>query len=127
MYMSTSPHSIGLQQTLQHAHEEMRAHGLRHLPVLHGGTLVGLVSERDLHVIESLKDVDPTRVTVEDAMSSAVYAVSPDAPLDEVVATMAEKKYGCAVIMQNHHVVGMLTTVDVCRALSELLHGRLAK
>jgi acetoin utilization protein AcuB len=124
-FMTTSPHSIGKDQTLARAHAVMREHSIRHLPVLDGGALVGLLSLRDAHLIETLKDVDAKTVTVEEAMSSVVYAVSPDAPLDEVASTMAEHKYGCAVIMQNHHVVGVFTTVDVCRALAELLHGRL--
>lgn len=105
----------------------MRDHQFRHLPVLNGGVLVGMLTDRDLHLIETLRDVDPQRVIVEEAMSSNPYAVAPDAPLDEVVAEMAERKYGSAVVMQNNKVVGVLTTVDVCRALAELLRGRLAK
>lgn len=126
-YMSTSPHSIGVEQTLAKAHAMMREHGIRHLPVLHGNKLMGLVTERDLRLVESLKDVDPTKVTVEEAMSSAVYSVAPDQPIDEVVATMAERKYGSAIVMQNEKVVGIFTTVDVCRAFAELLNTRLAK
>ena len=126
-YMTTSPHSIGLEQTLARAHAVMREHGIRHLPVLHGQKLMGLVTERDLRLVESLPDVDPTKVSVEEAMSTVVYSVGPDQPLDEVVAMMAEHKYGSAVVMQNGKVVGIFTTVDVCRALAELLHSRLAK
>jgi acetoin utilization protein AcuB len=63
---------------------------------------------------------------VEQAMSSDVYSVSPDAPLDEVVGEMGQRKYGSAVVMQHEKVVGMFTTTDVCRAFSELLHSRLA-
>jgi len=126
-YMSTFPHSIGVDQSMAHAHSVMRAHGVRHLPVLEGGKLVGLVSERDLHLIETLKDVDPDEVSVEEAMSTDLYVVSPDAPLDEVTDAMAEKKYGSAIVMQNGHLVGIFTTVDLCRAMSALLHGRLAK
>jgi CBS domain-containing protein len=78
-------------------------------------------------LVETLRDVDPEKVTVEDAMSADPYTVAPDAPLDEVVQAMAEHKYGAAIVTQNHHVVGILSTVDVCRALHDLLHGRLAK
>ena len=81
---------------------------------------------RDLQLVESLIGVDPTKEKVEDVMSTVVYSVSPDAPLDQVVATMAEHKYGSAVVMQNEKVVGIFTTVDVCRAFAELLHTRLA-
>lgn len=126
-YMSMNPHTLGIDQTLAHAHEVMRTHRVRHLPILDGGSLVGLLSIRDLQLIEGLRDVNPEEVSVEEAMSSEVYAVSPDTPLDEVVESMAENKYGCAVVMQNHHVVGVFTTVDACSALAELLHGRLAR
>lgn len=126
-YMTTAPHSIGSDQSLAQAHAFLRQHQVRHLPVLRGGVLVGLLTDRDLSLIETLADVDPKRLTVDEAMTSDVYAVAPDAPLDEVAATMSEKKYGCAVVMQNNKVVGIFTTVDACRALAELLHTRLAK
>lgn len=126
-HMTTSPHAIGLDQPLTVAHSIMKQHQIRHLPVLNGGALVGMLTERDLGLIEALRDVDPSKVTVEDAMSTTVYSVKPETPLDEVVNTMAEHKYGSAVVMQNNHVVGIFTTVDVCRTLAELLHTRLAK
>jgi acetoin utilization protein AcuB len=126
-FMTTQPHSIGKEQTMSAAHRMMREHGFRHLPVLAGGRLVGLLSDRDLNLIETLRDVDPDKVRVEDAMTNEPYAVSPETPLDEVVATMAEHKYGCAVVLQNKNLVGIFTTVDACRALAEMLTGRLAK
>lgn len=126
-HMTTSPHSIGVDQPLSRAHDFMREHSIRHLPVLDAGKLVGMLTDRDLHLVEALEGVDPTKVRVEEAMSSTVYSVAPDQPLDEVVSTMAEHKYGSAVIMQNAKVVGIFTTVDVCRTLAELLHTRLAK
>lgn len=126
-FMTTSPHSIGVEQPLSVAHTMMRDHHIRHLPVLHGGKLLGMLTERDLRLVESLAGVDPTKVKVEDAMSTVVYSVQPDAPLDEVVATMGEHKYGSVVVMQNEKVVGIFTTVDVCRAFADLLHTRLAK
>ena len=126
-YMTTSPHSIGADQTLARAHHMMREYGIRHLPVLTGGKLVGLLTERDLRLVESLKDVDPQQVKVDDAMASSVYSVGPDTPLDEVVETMGTHKYGSAVVMQNGKVVGIFTTVDLCRAFAELLRGRLSR
>ena len=126
-YMTTQPHSIGRDQTMSVAHAMMREHRFRHLPVLTGGKLVGLLSDRDLNLLETLGDVDPQTVTVQDAMSPEPYTVTPDSPLDEVVATMAKEKYGCAVVMQNNKLVGIFTTVDACEAFAELLHTRLAK
>ena len=124
-YMTTSPFSIGQEQTLAQAHRLMREHTIRHLPVLHGGKLVGVISDRDLSLIETLRDVDPEKVLVEEAMTSSVYAISPKALLDEVVGEMAEHKYGSAVVMDHDKVVGMFTTIDAMRAFSELLSTRL--
>jgi acetoin utilization protein AcuB len=126
-YMTTSPHTIGEDQPMALAHRMMREHHVRHLPVLREAKIVGLVSDRDLNMVESLQDVDPRKVLVSEAMSQDPYVVSPDAPLDEVVSMMAEKKYGSAVVSQHDKVVGIFTTVDACRAFADLLHTRLAK
>ena len=126
-YMTTSPHTIGEDQPMALAYRMMREHHVRHLPVLREAKIVGLISDRDLNMVESLQDVDPRKVLVSEAMSQDPYVVSPDAPLDEVVSMMAEKKYGSAVVTQHDKVVGIFTTVDACRAFADLLHTRLAK
>ena len=119
-YMTRAPHTIGQEQTLDVAHNVMRQHGIRHLPVLEGGKLVGLLSQRDLHLIETLRDVDPATTTVDEAMTTDVYITGPDATLDEVASQMAEHKYGSAVIVERGKVVGMFTTVDALHALTLL-------
>jgi acetoin utilization protein AcuB len=126
-YMTTSPHTVGREQSLTFAHNLMREFHIRHLPVLDGGKLLGILSERDITLVESLEGVDPSKVTVEDAMTQEPYSVHPDALLDEVVGDMATHKYGSAVVMQNEHVVGIFTTVDALKAFAELLHSRLSK
>ena len=119
-YMTRSPHTIGQEQTLEVAHSVMREHEVRHLPVLEGGKLVGLVSQRDLHLVETLQDVDPATTTVDEAMTTDVYITGPDESLDEVATQMAEHKYGSAVIVERGKVVGMFTTVDALNALAQL-------
>src|SRR5437879_4833811 len=47
-YMTPAPHTIGVEQPLAVAAALMQAHHIRHLPVLHGGKLVGILSERDV-------------------------------------------------------------------------------
>ena len=126
-YMTTTPHTIGSDQSIAKAAAIMTEHGIRHLPVLRGGQLLGVLSDRDVKLIETFRDVDATKTTVDEAMTDQPYTVAPETPLDEVVRTMAEKKYGSAVVVQNHKVVGIFTTVDACQALSELLQTRLAK
>ena len=124
-WMSTNPTTIERTATLERAHALMRAEQIRHLPVVDGAQLVGVVSQRDLHLIETLGGVDVREVRVEEAMSSHPYVVAPNAPLDEVVAELAERKIGSAVVVQNAKVVGIFSTVDAMRAFAELMHTRL--
>lgn len=119
--MTKTPHAIGTEQSLQTAHELMRSCHIRHLPVLHGGKLIGVVSERDLRLVETLHDVDPARVRVEEAMSQDVYAVTPATPLRDVVREMATRKIGSAVVIDGTKVVGIFTTVDALETLVGML------
>lgn len=116
--MTHCPHTIGADQPLRAAHELMRRHSIRHLPVLRGSQLVGIVSQRDLHFIETLSGVDTETVPVGDAMSTELYTVGPRASLRKVAAEMADRRYGSAVVVENERVIGILTTVDGLRALS---------
>lgn len=120
-YMSAAAHSVGADQTLAVAHSMMRKYGIRHLPVLSGGRIVGVLSDRDLRFIEAFEDVDPERVKVDQAMSMDVYAVEPETPLREVAAKMAAEKFGSAVVLRGREVAGVVTTTDLCRALAEAL------
>lgn len=120
-YMTPLPHSIGRDQKLATAHKMMRELGIRHLPVLEGGKVLGILSDRDLYFVEALKDVDPNRVTVEEAMTAQPYSVSPNTLLRDVVLEMAEHKYGSAVVMDHDKLIGVLTTTDLLKAFAESL------
>jgi len=121
--MTKTPYLIGMEQSLRVAHDLMRSNRIRHLPVLHGGKLVGLLSLRDLHLVETFRDVDPETVRVEEAMSQDVYAVPPKTPLREVVTEMAERRIGSAVVVEGTQVVGVFTTVDALETLASALNA----
>jgi acetoin utilization protein AcuB len=123
-FMTPAPHTIGLAQTLATAHRLMREANIRHLPVLEGGKLVGLLSERDLDFVETSRDVDPETVSVEQAMSQAVCSVEPKDALRSVAQKMADNKYGSVVVQEHGRVLGVFTTVDALRALTTLLDAR---
>lgn len=99
----------------------MREHRIRHLPVVDGNRLVGLVSERDLHLMETLPDSDPDEVEVEQAMSDPVFAVKPTDEVAEIAQRMAERKLGSVVVMDDGGVAGIFTSVDALTALSDVL------
>jgi acetoin utilization protein AcuB len=126
-HMTVSPVVIGVGDTLSDAHRVMRERGIRHLPVLEAGRLVGVVSQRDLYIAESLSGVDPATDTVREAMSGEPYTVPPGAPLDEVAATMAERRLGSAIVVDRGAVIGVFTTVDALRALATFAGRRRAR
>jgi acetoin utilization protein AcuB len=57
--MTTTPHTIGVEQTLAKADKVMHELRVRHLPVLSGGKLIGILTDRDVKLVESLRDVNP--------------------------------------------------------------------
>jgi acetoin utilization protein AcuB len=122
--MTPCPITIGADQRVDFAHQLMREHAIRHLPVLKDGVLVGVVSQRDLYFVETLAGADPKQIAVEEAMSPDPFAVDGEASLERVAREMASRKLGCAVVMDGSDVVGLLTTTDALRALVSLLAGR---
>jgi acetoin utilization protein AcuB len=98
----------------------MREHAIRHLPVLEGGKLVGIVSQRDVHVFDRV--YGDVASTVEDAMTVDVLVAHGDDPVDSIAEQMAERRYGSAVVVgPANDVVGIFTTVDGMRVLADVL------
>lgn len=116
--MTPQPITIGRVESLATAREMMRLNDCRHLPVLEHGELVGVITRRDLYLLETIARVDLTKDMVDDAMVTDAYSVPPDAPLDEVAAEMAAQKYGCAVVIERGRVIGIFTTTDALRVLA---------
>ena len=123
-YMTASPHTAGADQTLNYAREIMREYHIRHLPVLRGGELVGILSDRDLALIEKWNDVDPRSVKIEEAMSSEIFTVSAGTRLDSVADEMSFRKIGSTVVLRDGKVAGIFTLVDACKALGDLIRAR---
>jgi acetoin utilization protein AcuB len=119
--MTRQPWTVECGATLTAAHQLMRTHQIRHLPVVDSGKLVGIVSERDLHLIETLQDSDPDEVKVEEAMTEAVYVAAPGDEVAAVVERMAAQKLGSVVVMDGDRVEGIFTSIDALQVLSNVL------
>lgn len=120
-YMTYVPRSIGFDQPIAKAQDYMRKLHIRHLPVLQGGKLIGVLTDRDINLLLSFNEVDPEKTAVDEAYTPDPYFTTPDTPLETVATEMAEKKYGCAVVMDNGHLVGIFTEVDAYKALADIL------
>ena len=117
-FMTPHPYTIGAEQPIAAAAERMREHGIRHLPVLHGGRLVGMLSDRDVRLVEVVAEAEHVRV--EDAMSPEPRCVRADAPLRTVLIDMHEHKLGSVVVTDdNDRIQGIFTATDAIRLLAE--------
>ncbi len=121
--MTAQPWTIERTATLAEAHRTMREHAVRHLPVLSEGELVGIVSQGDLHLLETISDFPLDTVSVEEAMTEHPFVVTSDMPLDDIVEIMASKKYGSAIVVGHKGIEGIFTMVDACRALAAVLRA----
>ncbi|MCG8418674.1 MAG: CBS domain-containing protein [Proteobacteria bacterium] len=117
--MTSNPHTVASDQPLAAAHQLMRTHAIRHLPVVDGGKLVGVVSMDDLHLIETLKNVELHSVPIADAMTPEPFIVVAEEPLDRVLEYMIEHKIGSAIVMgtfqsgQGNAVTPSVTTAEL--------------
>jgi acetoin utilization protein AcuB len=119
-YMTREPYSVASTETLARARTLMRNHGIRHLPVIDGGRLVGIVSDRDVHVIEAVPGLDLGLVEIARVMERPAHCWGED-PIDEVSERMAREKRDCVVVQGGHGVAGIFTATDALRALTDLV------
>jgi CBS domain-containing protein len=109
----------------------MGAQDVRHLLVVDGDRLVGVLSNRDYRKILEWTRPDGTiknvhGVTVSRIMTPAnrLVTVDPEAPLLDIARLIATRKIGCVpVVAESGRPVGILTQKDVMAALIELLEG----
>lgn len=106
----------------------MELQGIRHFPILaqraEEGTadeLVGIVSDRDLRLIGADHPKSPAGVVASDpvrvVMNSPVVTAHPDDPVEEAAVILRQTKVGALPVVENGHLVGIVTSSDMLEAL----------
>ena len=123
--MTPFPHFVEPEEPVSRALELMDRHGIRHVPVKQDDHVVGIVSERDLHWLRNpaLAGADPVLLRVQDVLVPP-YTVDLEAPLDAVLSEMAARRIGAAVVMRAGRLAGIVTLIDACQALADVLRTR---
>ncbi len=129
-WMTSNPITIGEETSLGEARWLLKAHRFRRLPVVREGTLVGLVTDRDLREAApssvDLSSPEDYRETVEATqvatiMTRDLVTVAPDDTLESAAHAMYERRIGGLPVVEAGRLVGILTETDVFRALVEIL------
>ena len=115
--MTPFPYWIDIGDTLRRARGLMVEHQIRHLPVMRGRSLIGVLSDRDLK-----RALDPTlglpsedELFVRDAYVSDPYVVDSSTALDVVLEHMAGHHLGSALVTSHGRLAGIFTATDACR------------
>ena len=119
-FMTRGPYSIGSTEDLAHAKHLMEQHRIRHLPVIDGGELVGILADCDIDVVAAVPGVDLARVEVARVMAPPLH-VWAETPIDEVSTMMAERRRDCVAVRGGHGVEGIFTATDALTALAEIV------
>jgi CBS domain-containing protein len=128
--MSRQLVTISSSERLSTAEDIMTLGGVRHMPVVQSGRLVGVVSERDL-LRASLSSVeqfgtDDRRaflhaVEIATVMSTPPIVVRPSESVTDAARLMADRKIGCLPVVEELDVlIGLVTETDVLRYFARL-------
>ena len=117
--------SLGRDDRLDLVEDIMRLGRIRHMPVLEGGRVVGIVSARDLLAASLSKAFEfegPQRraflraVQVEEVMSEKLVTIAPEASLAEAASSMLRHRVGALpVVASDATLLGLLTETDLVR------------
>ena len=130
--MTENPATLTAQATIAEAWDLMRELEIRHVPVIQGGALVGMLSDRDLARvgIGSLlmaegaggagQDLGPS---IGGLMSTDVIVVQPETELSDVIDLLVESRVGALPVVDpdTRAVVGIVSYIDVLRAIQDQL------
>src|SRR5512133_1509755 len=120
--MSSPALGIAAGTPLDDAYRLMREKGIRHLPVLDAGRLVGVITDRDLRLATSSLAPSPLppATPVSAVMSHPPVTVDGSDPVEDAARTMRERKIGCLPVVDDGRLVGIITGLDLLDALMRM-------
>jgi CBS domain-containing protein len=114
--------TLDINDELSLANDIMRLGRIRHLPVVDGHRLVGIISERDLfrsslaqalgYATKETRDLMKT-LRIKDVMVGTVITIPPDTDVCEATKIMMEEKIGCLPVVEDNIMVGLITETDI--------------
>lgn len=129
-WMTPAPQSVSSKTPVMEAMQLLRKGGYRRLPVVDGGRVSGIVTDRDLKNATPPKadtlsvyelNYQLSKLTVREVMTSPVVTVSPEDPVEQASLLMEEHKVSGLPVVSAGALKGMLTITDMLRAFVAML------
>jgi len=109
--MKRFPVTADVTDTLRQGAQRLVWSGGRHLPVMEGDRLVGIVTARDLAVAHA--EAGNLAARLSEVMVAPVHTCGPEDSITEVMGRMATAKIGCLPVTEQGHLIGLLTVTDI--------------
>ena len=121
--MTPFPYTVESSESVKSAIAIMYGKSIRHLPVVEGNNIVGLLSDRDIKLALAVSrgKASQESLKVDDVCIRDPYVVPHTEKLNVVLDHMVEEHIGSALVTRSGKLVGIFTVTDACRKLSELL------
>jgi acetoin utilization protein AcuB len=120
--------TIGPKEGVSLAMHILEKKGIRHLPVVSGGKLIGIVTDRDIRraLPAHAEDLEADELSclfdtlqVQAVMTRPVVSVTPETSIGEAASILAAHGIRCLPVLDGERLVGILTEGDVMQALLE--------
>jgi acetoin utilization protein AcuB len=122
--------TITKDERMTTARKILKEKNIRHLPVVEGKKLIGLVTNMDIRKAEAspatsleIRELHYLldKLTVGEIMTRNVITISPDISVEEAATLLHDNKIGCLPVVEDGNLVGMLTEDDVMEILIEVM------
>jgi CBS domain-containing membrane protein len=127
--MTTQVVKLNLNDELSKAEMLFKKHRIRHIPVVAGNQIIGMLSLTDLlriSFVDSAFEDDETidtvvydMFTLSQVMTKNVESISEDTTIKEAAEILANREFHALPVTKNNELVGMLTTTDLIKYLLE--------
>jgi acetoin utilization protein AcuB len=111
--MSRDIKTIGLSASAADAKNTMRTNRIRHLLVLDGRDVVGVVSDRDLGGRGGANGNRRADLSVADVMTEGVVSAGPETTVRQAANLLRGHVIGCLAVLDGAKPVGIVTTTDL--------------
>lgn len=120
-FMTTMPVRVDESATLRTVLRLMERYNIRHVVVTDENKLKGVLSEREVKAIVAAGHVNVETAPIAPLVVEPAYQVAAEAPLLEVCKVMHREKFGSAVVVSDEKIVGIFTSIDALKVLTDLL------